>query len=297
MWQIIGAGAIGCLWAANLKRIGQDVHLVTRCNVPENTLYYQNLQQQRRQFTVSSSTSLLNAADPILVCVKATQVKQAIQDQLPMIAAQQVIILMHNGMGCAEQIQQLLPNNPIICATTANACLLHGPLNVQQTGLGASFLGAFNKKALHYKNLAQPLNLALENTGWVTDIKQKLWLKLLINSAINPLTAIFQIKNGGLQKPAFEQQIVSISREGLLLASAEKIYFQEKELLNIIRQVIAATAENYSSMNRDLFFQRNTENEYINGYLLKKARQHNIAAPCIESLYQQIRNLEKSIYF
>jgi len=294
MWQIIGAGAIGCLWAANLKRIGQDVHLVTRSNFLANTLYYQNLQQQRQQFTVSSSNTLLNAADPILVCVKATQVKQAIQDQLARISTQQVIILMHNGMGCAEQIQQLLPNNPIICATTANASLLHGPLNIQQTGLGATYLGAFNNTATQYKDLVQPLNLALENTCWANDIKQKLWLKLLINSAINPLTAIFQIKNGELQETVFQQQIDSISREGLLVARAEKIYFQENELLKIIRQVIVATAENYSSMNRDLFFQRNTENEYINGYLLKKARQHNIATPCIESLYQQIKHLEKS---
>lgn len=294
MWQIIGAGAIGCLWAANLQRTGQDVHLVTRSNLPANTLHYQDLQQQRLQFEVSCSNNLLNAADPILVCVKATQVEQAIQEQLPMISTQQPIILMHNGMGCAELVQQLLPDNPIICATTANASLLHGPLNIQQTGLGATCLGAFNDLATHYKDLVQPLNLALENTCWAEDIKQKLWLKLLINSVINPLTAIFKIKNGGLQEAAFQQQIISISREGLLIADAEKIYFQEHELLEIIRQVIVATAENYSSMNRDLFFQRNTENEYINGYLLKKARQHNIATPCIASFYQQIKRLEQS---
>ena len=267
MWQIIGAGAIGCLWAANLKRIGQEVHLVTRSDLSTDTLHYQNLQQQRLEFKVSCSQTLLNSHDPILVCVKATQVKQALQAQRHLITPQQVIILMHNGMGCAEQVQKLLPGNPIICATTANACLLHGPLNIQQTGLGNTYLGAFNQSAIQYKALVETLNLALADTHWDDDIKHKLWLKLLINSAINPLTALFQIKNGGLQAPPFQHKITRIAQESLQIAAAEQVHFQERELLNLIQQVIKATAENYSSMNRDLFFQRDTENDYINGYL------------------------------
>ena len=293
MWQIIGAGAIGCLWAANLKRIGEEVHLVTRRALSTNTLHYQDLQQQQLKLKISCSKTLLNSDAPVLVCVKATQVKQAIREQLHRIGAKQVIILMHNGMGCAEQVQELLPENPIICATTANASLQHGPLNIQQTGLGNTYLGAFNQSAKQYKYLVETLNSALSNTYWADDIKQKLWLKLIINSAINPLTALFQIKNGGLQDNAFAKKITEITRESLQIAKAEQIYFQEEALLKTIYQVITATAENYSSMNRDLFFQRHTENEYINGYLLKKAQQHKIAAPCISSLYQKIRNAER----
>ena len=196
-------------------------------------------------------------------------------------------------MGCAEEVQKLLPDNPIICATTANASLLHSPLNIQQTGLGSTYLGAFNPQAKQYQYLVETLNSALSNTCWVDDIKQKLWLKLLINCVINPLTAIYQIKNGELQDSAFKQKIVNIIEEGEQIAKAEQIHFKEGELLEIINQVIHATAENYSSMNRDLFFQRRTENEYINGYLLKKAQQHNIITPCIRSLYQKIQDAEK----
>ncbi len=293
MWQIIGAGAIGCLWAANLKRIGQYVHLITRRDLSSNRLHYQNLQQQQQQFTISHSRALLNSSAPVLVCVKATQVKQAILTQRPSIAPRQVIILMHNGMGCAEQVQELLPENPIICATTANASLQHGPLAIQQTGAGSTYLGPFNAAAQAYKDLVIPLNAALSDTCWAEDIKQKLWLKLIINAAINPLTALFQVQNGGLQNPEFTQKICKIVTESTQIAAAEQICFAQESLLKTINQVIAATAENYSSMNRDLFFQRKTENEYINGYLLKKAQQHKIVAPCIESLYRQIDDAQR----
>jgi 2-dehydropantoate 2-reductase len=293
MWQIIGAGAIGCLWAANLKRIGKDVHFVTRKTCSTNTLHYLDLQQQLHRFEISTSNRLINNHDPVLVCVKATQVQQAIQEQLQMFGKQQPIILMHNGMGCAEQVAKLLPDNPIVCATTANASLLLAPLKIQQTGLGHTYLGAFNQAAKQYKYLAERLNSALTNTCWADNIQQKLWLKLIINSVINPLTALYQIKNGGLQNSDFQEKIAKISAECTEIAQAEQLSFQTDKLLNTIHQVIAATAENYSSMNRDLFFRRQTENEYINGYLLKKAQQHKIAAPCITTLYQKLQEAEK----
>jgi len=295
MWQIIGAGAIGCLWAANLKRSGQNVHLITRKATAMPVLRYQDAQQNTYRFHIASGQQLLNNKDPILVCVKATQVKQAIVNQLPYIGQNQIIILMHNGMGCAEQVQTLLPHNPIICATTANACLLKSPLNIEQTGLGSTYLGAYNQPIERANSLTSTLNNALYNTNWVEDIKQKLWLKLIINICINPLTAIHQINNGKLQKLEFQQQIAMMCEEAIKVAKTEGITFEQQTLFTLINDVINATAENYSSMNRDIFYQRPTENEYINGYLLEKARHTNIDTPTIAALYQQIKERENTI--
>jgi len=288
-WQIIGAGAIGCLWAANLLKIGQPVHLVTRKKSQLQQLTYQDLQGETTLYSCSNSTQLFNSNSPILVCVKAPQVKQALLAHIEAINTQQVIILMHNGMGCAEQVAQLLPNNPIICATTANGCLLHSPFNIQQTGLGITYLGAFNEQAKPYAVLATILNKALGNTHWCADIEQKLWLKLLINIAINPLTALHQVNNGKLAEPLFQKQIESMVDEAMVVVSKLRLGFEKNQLLQTINTVIHATASNYSSMNRDIYFQRATENEYINGYLLKKASQHNIETPLISALYNSIK--------
>lgn len=294
MWQIIGAGAIGCLWAANLKINGQNVHLVTHSRSPSNTLEYQDIQNQHYQFELTCSQKLLDSEAPILLCVKAPQVKEALKNQLHLIGSNQIIILMHNGMGCAEQVQTLLPKNPIICATTANASLLHKPLNIQQTGLGPTYLGAFNQQAQKHETIVTNLNRALTNTSWENNIKQKLWLKLIINNCINPLTALNQIKNGELQDIDLQNQVTRINKECVQVAKKEQVDFDEQEILTIINQVIIATANNYSSMNRDIFFKRKTENDYISGYVKHKAQQHNINVPHIESVYQRVRSLEQS---
>lgn len=291
-WQIIGAGAIGCLWAANLIRSGQQVHLVSRHKQAPQSITYQNLQAETTTLDCSQSSTLSNSVDPIIVCVKAPQVRQALLDQHPYISAQQVIILMHNGMGAAEQVAEKFPNNPIICATTANACWLHRPFDIQQTGLGITYLGPFNESAKAFWGLTSKLNHALDNCHWYENIEEKLCLKLLINIAINPLTAIHQINNGKLAQSVFQEQINSMMSEAIPVLKSLGLDFDKTQLLDTINDVITATADNCSSMNRDIYFQRPSENEYINGYLLKKASQHNIEIPFIESLYQQVKVLE-----
>lgn len=292
MWQIIGAGAIGCLWAANLLRIGQQVQLITRKKVTAKALNYQNLQGEKIHYHCPTATQLNDVSSPVMVCVKAPQVKQALLPHINNIHADQVIILMHNGMGCAEQVAEILPNNPIVCATTANASLLHSPLNIQQTGLGITYLGAFNEQAKAFSGLVETLNRALDNCHWCDDIEQKLWLKLMINIAINPLTAIHQVNNGALAEQPFQAQIAQIVAEAMPVLSKLELGFEKSELIQIINHVISATAENFSSMNRDIYFKRPTENDYINGYLLKKASQHHIETPLIASLYNNIKATE-----
>lgn len=292
MWQIIGAGAIGCLWAVNLLKSGQNVHLVSKNMSTFDNLHYQNIKGENFNFECSISNNLLPQKTPILVCVKAPQVKQALLKQRDNICQEQVIILMHNGMGTAEQIADIFPNNPIICATTANASLLISPFNIKQTGLGVTYLGAFNVQAKPVAELIKQLNNALDDCYWSDDIEQKLWLKLIINIAINPLTAIYQVNNGKLSEQQFQSKITTIIKEAAPVFIKQGVTFTEEELFIIINNVITATAGNYSSMNRDIFLNRPTENEYINGYLLKKASQYNIETPLIKSLYEQIKVLE-----
>lgn len=292
MWQIIGTGAIGCLWAANLLRIGQQVQLISRKATNIQQLTYQDVTGKNFVFDCPNSTQLLSSNSPILVCVKAQQIISALLQHKHHIKPNQVIVLMHNGMGCAEQAAKLLPDNPIICATTANASLLVGPLNIKQTGLGITYLGAFNQQARLASHLCNELNNALDNCYWSENIEQKLWLKLLINIAINPLTAIFSINNGKLKQPRYQQQIKQIINEAMPVLEALQISIDKSTLLTTINTVITASATNYSSMNRDIHFMRATENDYISGYLLQKASQHNIETPLIKSLYEQIKVLE-----
>ena len=199
---------------------------------------------------------------------------------------------MHNGMGCAEEVEKLFPKNPIVCATTANAALVNAPFDVTQTGHGDTYFGPFNQGANNSKELVIPFEKALGNCYWQQNINERLWLKLLINIVINPLTAIHQIRNGGLISSEFSTVIRKILKECLLVSAKEGMCFAEDNIFSIVERTIQATANNYSSMNRDVFFSRQTENEFINGYLLKKGVKYNIQLPLVSEFYEKIKMLE-----
>jgi len=156
--------------------------------------------------------------------------------------------------------------------------------------VGITYLGPFNASAKACSQVTQVFNRALGNCHWDDDINAKLWLKLMINVAINPLSAIFQVNNGALAQPSFQSKIDTIVNEAMPLLRA--LQLEASSLRQIINQVIDATASNYSSMNRDIHFQRHTENAYISGYLLDKASAYQIDMPFIRSLYHEITRLE-----
>jgi len=302
MIQIIGAGAIGCLWLSKLLASQQPCHLVSRSPHPTNTLQVTDLKGVQHSFTISHSQQLLNTTkaeqnSTILVCVKAPQVVTALLMQQVYIRPEQPIILMHNGYGCAEQVAVHFPHNPIICATTANASLLHPitpqktSLHITETGVGATFLGVFDSQHPVSSSVIKPLQKAMYAVFWSENIIEKCWLKLVINAVINPLTAIHQINNGALQEAYYQVTIKALLIEIVNIANADNLHFTLEELNNTVAQVIQATAENYSSMNRDVFYQRPTEIDYINGYLLSRAEFHGINAPYLKDCYQQIKAL------
>ena len=131
----------------------------------------------------------------------------------------------------------------------------------------------------------------MNDVYWSHDIVEKCWLKLAINAAINPITAIQQIKNGQLQDEQYISIIDKILVEVTAIAEAEKIALTLPFLQKTVSEVIHATSKNFSSMNRDVFYKRPTEIDYINGYLINKAKSHRINVPTLEGLYHKIKAL------
>ncbi len=290
-WQILGAGAIGCLFAGNLAKQRQNVSLLTKTQRPNQVLQLTETTGTKHSFTLNGLVEIDANADVLLVCLKAFQVVPAFEQLQPQIPKHMSIVLMHNGMGTLAPLQKLMPKQRLFCATTTHGALLNKKFNVTHTGLGSTLIGGQLRDKSIGKSIAIELNRALANTSWSDNIKEKLWLKLAINCAINPLTAIHQIKNGELLQPQFQSLLAQICQEFCQVASQQGLALTPEALLEQVRQVAKATAANYSSMNRDIHHGRPTENEAILGYLLQCAQQHHITLPVCQQLYQQVQRL------
>ena len=300
-WHIIGRGSIGLLWASELCRLNHDVSLIIKNHQgpPIGQLTdLTNTHGVQSQFKVTLGG--YDSPAPIhtlLVPLKAYDILPAIEQIKPRLTPQTVIILCHNGMGTVEQVQQLLGvEQPLLFATTTHGAYRLNATHVRHTGLGETKIGRFGPPLK--RKLTQTLNKVLDQIltplSWHEDINAVLWQKLAINCVINPLTATLNVKNGQLADVQHEPTINSLCSEIATIANACGIPFVADELRNNCYKVIKGTANNYSSMHQDVKAGRTTEIDYINGYLLGKARQVCLEAPANEALYQAGKALEST---
>ncbi|MCU4675318.1 2-dehydropantoate 2-reductase [Catenovulum sp. 2E275] len=297
MFSILGCGAIGSLiaFACNQNQLNyqlilrhagqtfQPVKLDTRLISNRSTVIEFNAPVFN-----SKSHPQQQKIEHLILPIKAYQVKPALQNLKPYLAKNVNIILLHNGLGTAQIARQLIPTANIILASTTLGAYQTNSFETVQTALGETYFGGDDNHKLMPQWLA-PLINAVKPAFWDHNIQSRLWQKLAVNVVINPLTALNQVKNGALLKAEYQGVIRHLIDEFCLVSQAEGFNFTEQQISDLVYAVAENTAENYSSMNRDIYFNRQTEIDFINGFLIKKAAEHKIALPYHQNLFDQIR--------
>lgn len=305
---VVGQGAIGLLWYHHLSKVStKQKTKVTLLASNQEALIEQGISIRQYQFAdfnqqASAQYSLtytqpadIAAADIVLLCLKSYKITEAIKSLTSQLPSTAMIILAHNGMGTAEEVIRILPDNQVILTMlTTHGCLRHEPFNVTHTGLGQSDIGLVSGELSTnmQDQLTEQLNSALPKVTFHQDIYAKQWLKLAINCVINPITAINDIDNGEVTQEKFMPLMKTVLTEITKVSKAEGITLDIEELLAIVIQVAQATANNCSSMRCDVLAKQITEIDFINGYIHRLGEKHGIATPENSQLWQHVNALK-----
>ena len=301
---VVGAGAIGQLIFQQLSTSTSplpnklSVQLICReSESQQQTLFFTNINHavQHKMMTVlGQHTPKIKKLDVIIVCVKAYQVDDLIDALLPTLAQNCHIILLHNGMGPHISLARKLSDYPqmgLSLATTSQGALRSAKWQITHTGIGQTTLGHYSGLALK-QPLKEAILEAIPNASWHDHILSALWQKLVINCAINPLTAFYQCKNGQLANDEYKAEITQIITECIIVAKADNVELDDLACHELVYQVITLTSNNLSSMYQDIYHQRQTEIDYISGYIVARGTHHNINVPANTLNLQRIKSLE-----
>lgn len=285
---VLGCGALGQLWLSALAHQGHELQGWLR--VPQSQCHVDVTHTDGSRFSQSlpaNNDAFLAQSELLLVTLKAFQVSDAIKNIAPLLSEHCPILLLHNGMGTAEELRQL--RQPLIAGVTTQAARREGN-TIIHVASGLTHIGPGNDAGRDYSWLAEPLQRALPDVAWHDNINAARWNKLAANCVINPMTAVYNCANGGLRE--YIQEVETVCNEVAQVMVREGHHTTPEGLLSYVWDVVDSTADNISSMLQDVRLLRHTEIDYITGYLLQRARAHGLSAPANAHLYEQVKRKE-----
>ncbi len=285
-WHILGAGSLGTLWATRLARAGLPVRLILRDDARLASYQAGNgltLVEHGVEHTYPVIGETPHSPEPIqrlLVACKAYDAQSAVAQLQHRLAPDAELILLQNGLGSQDAVAAQLPQARCIFASSTEGAFRDGDWRVVFAGHGYTWLGDAGHPT-------PPLWLDdLRAAGipheWSTTILTRLWRKLALNCAINPLTVLYSCRNGGLQ--AHHCEVATLCGELTELLERCGQPAAAEDLHSEVERVIQATAANYSSMYQDVANARRTEISYLLGYACLAAARHQLVLPHLQQL-------------
>lgn len=287
-WGIVGAGCIGHLLAARLQRCADvSVSLLgrhaARHKIKLSDGQVLTCQTQVRPFT--------QPCDVLVIATKCMAFETALRTSVHQLAEHGTLLTIQNGMGFKQHIETWCPDTRAACLLLTSGVTRKPGGQFVESNNGPCTLGALGAHTLdpQLETTLLASGLACHTTQ---KIEQARWLKLAINCAINPLSLIHNCRNGELLTSELAlEHMLAICQEITALMGALDISIPVQSVFQCATDVANATAENYSSMWQDLAAGRETELDYLTGYILNRASELNLTCPVNQAIYTQVRTI------
>ena len=232
-----------------------------------------------------------------VVAVKSYQTEKVVPQITACLAPDGLALTMQNGLGNLELLQAALGPDRATQAVTSLGASLREPGKIRFAGAGTTTFPRPNEVISENPLLADLIS-RLEKIGlpvaFTPDLTGLVWGKLVVNSAINPLTALLNCPNGALLKtPASRELLENVAAETASIARRAKIKlpYPYKDAAAQARHVAEITGANTSSMLADVRRGSPTEIDAINGAVVRTAGSLGIAAPLNRTLYLLVKAL------
>lgn len=294
-WHVLGLGSLGSLSAYYLLQAGFTVSALPRTpkHVIARTLYFDT----SKAAPITLSLRADDHAAPIThlwLTVKAQDSASALRPWLPNLAADATIVCMQNGMGTLDGID-LPTDSDVIYASSTNGVWR----DADQIHIAAENTTQIGSGSHTAPQWFAPLQHQFNGLQWQHNIDAARWQKLTVNAVINPLTALYQCRNGelldgGEREHAMEQLATEIDQLCTLIFGGPHSYphsYWRADTLLRSQSIARQTAHNMSSMLADRLAGRPTEVDFINGFLLRQAEKYGVVLPFNQSCVERLRSI------
>ena len=283
---VIGPGAIGLLLASSLEEHNDVSVLVKKKQykiLNEKGLWIKKGKNQRK--IRADVVTEIKDSEIAIVAVKGYDLestRKVLKD------FKGKIIICQNGL---KMLEYNPPNGNSLftIVTSVGAVSLDWGIT-EFMGTGTTVIGTNNKKDYRTQNIEKLFSNEYFDMSPVKNIVEHIWLKATINSAINPIAAFYNLKNGKLSDSKYWNLVKELLSESMNIAKKNNIQFPQ-EPLEAVKSIIDKTPDNICSMLQDLKKGQRTEIDEINGILVKIGRKKNLDTTLNSKYLEKIKSI------
>ena len=295
-YAVLGAGGMGLRFGVLLQELaGSKVDFVDNWAPQVDTIkkqggvYVSRDHEDKHLVPINIYSPEEYAGDPDVFIVFA---KQLTLDDLLKRSAHffhpdhQYVFTGMNGMGHIEKINKYFQPEHVLAGTCLIGTVLNKAGDVDFIGKsGAGSINVANqteKPDAVTKQILADFTKANINPHYNENFLGTLWTKLIFNSVINTLCTMFEIQMGQFidyqGSERLGKQLINEAFDVAERAGVKPLSTREEEWRTIHYVSAETNPLHYPSMYQDMHNDRNTEVDYINGYIYETGKKYDYEA-------------------
>lgn len=303
---IVGGGAIGRLFGSFLAKGGNEISLIDVDQEVVGAMQSGGIGVMAHgeddpdavtlvPVTAMSDGTEIKACDLVLLMVKSFSTRLATQGIAHLISPTCPLLVVQTGLGNVDIIRQIVPIEHVLVGFTFMSGTSLGAATVRHGGTGKTYIGELNGELTpRLEKICRVFSECGIKTQMARRVIGRLWCKVIIYSAINPLSALLKVPNGCLTTRM--ESITLMKRlldEGRRVAEACGIDLVYADLYELLFDACQRSSNNLSSMLQDILNERPTEIDAQNGAICRYAEERGVAVPTHQTIVELIKLLEK----
>jgi 2-dehydropantoate 2-reductase len=299
---VVGCGAVGSLFAANLATLDDvevwafDLNVMHIDAIKKNGLQLTGAGEIVGHPRATGDPAEIPSCDFGIVATKAMHAGAAIAATAHVFRDGAVASVM-NGVGNEETLAAHVDR--VIRGTTFPAGKVVEPGVVQWDVKGDTTFGPFEPRPIDVGAI-EPLADACTRAGMpasaVGDARPGQWRKVIFNAATNPVGALTGLTHGRVcERPDLRELVSHLVDEGKAVAAAQGITLDAdpEELIDHAARPDVAYGHK-ASMLQDVEARRQTEIDFLNGGIARFGRELGVPTPLHDAITALIKGVEAS---
>ncbi|PVZ39070.1 ketopantoate reductase family protein [Pseudomonas sp. CC120222-01a] len=300
---VIGAGAMGSLFAARLLDAGAEVTLVDVDERLLEALHTDGLRLEDEQGTrvywprVARAEQLQGEFDALLMLTKSYHARQAMQASRHLLGQQTLVLTLQNGLDSVPVLREFVADRCLAMGMTLYPADVLAPGSVRSCGGGEVRL----RGLLPGAGQAGPLQALIDGLrrGGMRciedpDIEVSLWEKVAFNTALNSLCALTGNNVGELGRCARGREVaLALVAEAASIAASVGVALDPQRVVLAVEEAFVVHAGHKPSMLQDLEHGRRMEIDALSGALLGHARRQGVRAPAMAAIDRLLRRVQR----